>query len=171
MAKQKFNEMRSLLTNQKLNKEKRLRLCECYIWSTACYGCETWTLRKKESSKLMVFELWCYRRMLKISWKEKRTNEYVLEKIGRNEVLMDKIKKRKTRYLGHLIRREGLLNVLLMGKIEGKKGRGRQRTMWLDNIKDWLNINRVEELVEVARDRGRYRAIVNRNPHGGRDLD
>ena len=171
MAKQKFNEMRSLLTNQKLNEEKRLRLCECYIWSTACYGCETWTLRKKESSKLMAFELWCYRRMLKISWKEKRTNEYVLEKIGRNEVLMDKIKKRKTRYLGHLIRREGLLNVLLMGKIEGKKGRGRQRTVWLDNIKDWLNINRVEELVEVARDRGRYRAIVNRNPHGGRDLD
>ena len=86
-------------------------------------------------------------------------------------LVMDKIKKRKTRYLGHLIRREGLLNVLLMGKIEGKKGRGRQRTMWLDNIKDWLNINRVEELVEVARDRGRYRAIVNRNPHGGRDLD
>ena len=78
IAKQNFNDLKSLLTNEKLNLKKRLQLCECYVWSVVCYGCETWTLKGKEIKSLSAFEQWCNGRMLKISWKEKRTNNLIV---------------------------------------------------------------------------------------------
>ena len=158
-SKSQFMEMRKLLSNSNLNLNIRLRMMECYVWSVLRYGSEMWTLRKAEVRKINAFEMWCYRRILNISWTERKTNEWVLRKLKRRRCLMDSIGKAKCRYLGHSMRRNGVLARILMGKIEGRRTRGRQRQLWIDNIKDWTRLS-LEELNIASRSRDRWKRIV-----------
>ena len=103
--------------------------------------------------------MWLCRRMLRISWKEHKTNGEVLHKMKTKRLLSNTIKKRKYQYFGHIIRGDGIQRLLMEGRINGRRGRGRPRTMWTDNIKEWTKLS-YNDCIRVARDRERWRSMT-----------
>ena len=118
------------------------------------YGSETWTLTKAIQNKLEAFEMWIYRRMMRISWADHKGN-VILEMTLSKRSLIVTIKKRKLQYFGHLIRQNGIQRLLL----EGKRGCGRPRMMWVDNIKDWVGL-KYGEYVQRAKDQIEWRSMT-----------
>ena len=114
-----------------------LRLVKCYVYSSLLYYCETWTLYLNDTKRLAAFEMWIYRRLGRIPWTEKRTNQYVLNHLNVTKSLMKDIKSRKLKYFGHVKRHQNILKSVLEGVTEGRRCRGRQRSVWCDNIKGW----------------------------------
>ena len=129
IARTAFESMAKILTSRNISIELRSRIAKCYIWSTLLYGAETWTLSKVTSDKLEAFEMWLYRRMLRISWKERKTNEEVLNKMKTKRSLLNTLKKRKCQYFEDILRGNGVQRLLMEGRINGRIGRGRPRTM------------------------------------------
>ena len=152
IARTAFESMAKIITSRNISIELRSRIAKCYIWSTLLYGAETWTLTKVTSNRLEAFEMWLYRRMLRISWKEHKTNGEVLHKMKTKRSLLNNIKKRKCQYFGHIIRGNEVQRLLMEGRINGRRGRGRPRTMWTDNIKEWTKIS-YNDCIRVAQDR------------------
>lgn len=161
MARNAFMKYSTLLTNRNLNLVIRLRFVECYVWSVLMYGVETWTLKTQMIKKLEAFEMWLYRRILKIPWTDRISNDEVLRRIGRKRKLLTIIKIRKTSYVGHILRSDKylLLQNIMQGRIEGRKGIGRKKKSWLRNIREWTNLG-VGELFHVAKDREEFRKVV-----------
>jgi len=108
------------------------------------------------------FEMTCYRRMLRISWKDHRTNESVLNEIGANREFVTTIRKRKLQYFGHMIWAQNLCTHIFEGRLDGTRSRGRPRRRWGDDISDWTSKNLVE-CATLARDRGRWKELVCRS--------
>ena len=135
LGKVAFNKKRELLTS-KINLQLKKKFVKCYVWSIALYGSETWTLREKERKYLEAFEMWCWRKMEKIDWRDHITNEEVLAKVQENRSILKVIKQRKANWIGHILRGEGLLRDITEGKIAGKRGRGRKRIQLLDDLKE-----------------------------------
>ena len=106
IARTTFTNMRTLLSCRGINLKTRLRAIKCYIWPTLFYGAETWTITKSLLSRLDAFEMWVYRRVLKILWTEKITNEGVLRRMGTDREIVRQFKTKNLQYLGHLIRHE-----------------------------------------------------------------
>ena len=123
----------------------------CVVFSVVTYSCESWTIKKAECQKIDAFELWCWRRLLKVPWTARRSNQSILREINPEyslEGLMLKLQ-----YFGHLIRKDDSLEKsLTLGKIENKRRSGHQRMRWLDGITDVMNMN-LGELWEMVRDR------------------
>ena len=159
IARGAFENMSKVLTNGSININTRKRLLKCYVWSTLLYGAETWTLTNSTMKKTKAFEMWCYRRMMRISYIEHKTNNEVLEMVTSKRALLCIIKKRKTEYFGHLIRMNGLQRILLEGKVNGKRGKGRPRITWMENIKMGTEL-KYSECVRLAEDRERWKAMV-----------
>ena len=151
--------MEKILCCRKINLELRCRICKCYIWSTLLYGVETWTLCKETERKLEAFEMWCFRRMLKISWVMKVSNKEVLNRANKERELINAVQKRKLVYAGHVMRGGGLQKILLEGMVEDKRERGRQRITWFDDVKKWTGFNYGEVRARVH-DRKRWRCIA-----------
>jgi len=118
MAKAAFNKKRALFTST-LDLKLRKKLVKCYIWSIALYGAETWTLRAKDQKHLESFEMWCWRRMEKISWTDNVRNEEVLLTDKEQRHILHEISKRKANWIGHILRRNRLLQEVIEGKIKG----------------------------------------------------
>ena len=164
IARGVFNKMRSTLTNKNLALNTRKRILKCYVWATLLYGCETWTLTNNITKRIVAFEMWSYRRMLKISWTDKITNETIVKMIkSKSTQLENIIKLRKLRYFGHLTRRNNLSRVLLEGRINGRRQRGRPRAMWVNNISDWTEMT-YSEAIRAAENRSRWRTTISSNP-------
>jgi hypothetical protein len=141
-ARSAFNNMAKLFKSHNLNLEIKVRLLRCYIFSILYYGVESWTLTEAMEKKLEAFEMWLYRRILRISWTDKITNETVLRRVGKEREVMYTIKRRKLEYLGHIMRNSTkyrLLKVILQGKVFGKRGIGRRRISWLKNLRKWFS--------------------------------
>ena len=135
-------------------------LVKCYIWATFLYGCETWTLTGSIEKKITAFEMWIYRRISRTSWTDKVTNQHVLQKINiKSTELVQMIRTRKAKFYGHVRRHDSLQRVILEGKVEGKRGRGRKRTSWTDNIKTHLGLP-INTCAELALDRKKWRAMT-----------
>jgi len=117
MAKAAFNKKRTLFTST-LDLELRKKLVKFYIWSTALYGAETWTLRAVDQKHLQSFKMWCWRRMEKISWTDHVRNEDVLLRFKEKRNILHKIRKRKANWIGHILRRNCLLQRFIEGKIK-----------------------------------------------------
>ena len=149
LAKAAFNSRRSLLTG-KLHLKLKKKLVKCYVWSVALYGAETWTLRKKERNYLEAFEMWCWRRMEKISYMDRITNEEVLRRVQENRSPISNVLKRKANWIGHILRRNGLLHDILEGKMEGGNASrlGRRRIQILDDLKNGKRYWELKEEVE-----------------------
>ena len=160
MAKGAFSNIRPLLTNSNISLGTRLRVVKCYIWSLLLYGCETWTVNKTTESKIKAFEMWTYRRMLKISWKEKKPNKTVLEIMGKETELVETVKTRKMRYFGHIRRHNTILKTVMEGKIDGKRPQGRARKCWRDTIKDCTG-EKMSVCNEAALDRDEWRIMAS----------
>ena len=105
------------------------------VFSIACYGSECWALKTSDIKKIESFELWCYRRLLRISWIKKITNEEVIRRIGCQRRLIDIINERKLTFIGHVLRSEHLSKLLLTGMVYGPRGRGRPKTRYSDSVK------------------------------------
>ncbi|GFR75524.1 endonuclease-reverse transcriptase [Elysia marginata] len=134
-TRQKFWKNKELLRrNFGLNIKKRI--LACYIFSVFNDGCGAWTYYKVQK-KIQTFEMWCYRRLLKVPWTEKKTNKEIIEMADVDERLLQQLMKRKLRYAGHIMRGSSgpLLQLSLEGKIEGKRGQGRRN--WMDDVKEW----------------------------------
>lgn len=162
MAKAAFNKKRTLLTS-KLSLELRKKLVKCYIWSIALYGAETWTMRKREKKYLESFEMWCWRRIEKVKWNERVTNDEVLRRVGERKIILNTIIQRKANWIGHILRREGLIHDVIEGKIKGTAGRGRRRIQHLDDMKDG---GRYFRLKDEAGDREHWRQKFSVRRHG-----
>ena len=162
MVKAAFNKKKTLFTST-LDLNLRKKLVKCYILTIALYGAETWTLRAADRKYLESFEMWCWRRMEKISWTDHVRNEEVLLRVNEQRNILHEIRKRKANWIGHILRRNCLLKQVIEGKIKGEmevtRRRGRRRRKLLDDLKDRRGYS---HLKEEALDRTMWRARFGR---------
>ncbi len=157
--------LQQIFISNKVSMTTKTRLMKAYIWATLLYGCETWTLKKDTVKRIEALEMWLYRRIGKVSWTEKQTNEAVLNRLQVKRELLSVIRRRKLSYFGHISRHESLQKATLEGMVEGNRTRGRPRIRWTDNITEWTGMG-IVECKRAAQDRGRWRAIAL-NPRNG----
>src|SRR5579864_9188892 len=135
MEKVSFYKSKKLLTKG-LKKDLKKRMVKTLIWPVALYGCETWTMKKEVVDKLNAFEMWVWRRMEKVSWQDKKTNEEVLTAVGEERYFVQAIAKRKKNWIGHFVRENSLLKFVLEGRMVGKKPRARPMMGMIDDLKE-----------------------------------
>ena len=121
IARSSFIKMRDVLASRKLRLETRKRLLRCYVLSTLLYAAETWTINKEVEKRINAFEMWLFRKMLRISYQDHITNEEVLRRVHEKRTLLQTIKKHKGTFFGHVIRNDGLQRHLLEGRVEGAR--------------------------------------------------
>ena len=161
MTKDTFNKHQKLLTG-KINRNLKKRLIKTLVWNVLLYGSETWTLKKADIRRLEACEMWIWRRIEKISWRDHVRNEEVLRRAGEERSLRTTIWKRKAKWIGHVMRqKEGMLRTLIEGRAEGKRSRGRKRMAMLDDIRQGRDYHTIKE---EAFDRGRWRTTVLAGP-------
>ena len=140
----------SILKNTDTTLPTKVRLVKILVYPVVMYGCESWTVKKAECWKIDAFELWCWRRLLRVPWTARRSSQSILEEISPECSLEGLMLKRKLQYFGHLMRRaDSLEKTLMLGGIGGRRRRGRQRMRWLDGITDsmHMSLSRLRELV------------------------
>ena len=159
-ARSALGSLDSFWGHRSISNSTKLKLVKTLVWPIALYGCESWTLLKADTARLHVFEMRCYRRMLKVSWREHRTNESILEELRTSRQLVSAVKKRKLQYFGHITRAQNLSTHLLDGRLHGQRPRGRPKRRWLDDVKEWTSRS-IVACTAAARDRRAWRRMVH----------
>ena len=131
----------SILKSRDITLSTKVRLVKAMVFPVVMHGCENWTLKKAEHQRIDAFELWCWRRLLRVPWTARRSNQSILQEISPGCSLEELMLKLKLQYFGHLMRRaDSLGKTLMLEKIEGRKRRGQQRMRWLDGITNSIDM-------------------------------
>ena len=131
----------SILKSRDITLSTKMRLAKAMVFPGVMYGCKSWTIRKTEHRRIDAFELWCWRRLLRVPWTARRSNQSILNEVSPGCSLEGLMLKLKLQYFGHLMwRADSFEKTLMLGKIEGRRRRGRQRMSWLDGITDSMDM-------------------------------
>ena len=131
----------SILKSRDITLPTKVHLVKAMVFPAVMYGCESWTVKKAERQRIDAFELWCWRRLVRVPWTARRSNQSTLKEISPGCSLEGLMVKLKVQYFGHLMRRaDSLEKTLMLGKIEGRRRRGQQRMRWLDGITNSMDM-------------------------------